>query len=221
MSHTQHHVAISYQGFIQQVTRLIALGYRQGLLMTYPLEKRDRWSQTDAKLIRQYPPLSVSKFVRARRKATGRLNVQLIRWEQYALILATAGSDDCGITQREKFVPVQALKSIAIGTDQELPIRFLQSNGQWTTALDKRACQNVKCYYEALAQHAPLRVAQAEFQQLERDLPSTRGLLAQKKLIRRALVLSARRAGKRWSATDFPVANLKKSYKVFVPATTS
>src|SRR5512135_2961890 len=84
--------ATSLEGFIQQLAvGYLCRGYRfyfQGII---PAAKDPR--AVDAKLIARYD-LAISKFTRARRKARGLANVQLLRYRRHFVLLSTPGAHD-------------------------------------------------------------------------------------------------------------------------------
>lgn len=86
----------TWQGFIQQAVYLISRGYVFHLLMLYPEKKRDRFEDTDRKLITKYGA-DLSKFQRSRRKLKGLANFYFMRWDQTACVFMTPGKIPEGV----------------------------------------------------------------------------------------------------------------------------
>jgi len=204
----------NWQGFLQQTIRLCALGYTRHKLTVYPNTKRGKWGEIDQKLISNYPLLALSKFQRARRKVSGLLNAQFLRWDRYSLLLATAeGTDDCKITELERFASVFS-QSIIFDVSPTIRLMVGRRNNKFTAFIETQTFKNLEAYYVEQAKRGDEAII-AEFAGLNAFLPSWSGIIRQKIALRAAIVKSARSAGHKWHTTQFPVSNKKRTFKVF------
>ena len=82
-----HAEATSLEGFVQQLVCYIASGYRWYVTGIIPSHKRP--SEVDASLLSKYD-VSLSKYQRARRKRSGKANVQYLRLGRFFVLIATS-----------------------------------------------------------------------------------------------------------------------------------
>ena len=81
--------AVSIEGFIQQLAvAYVSRGYF--FYVTGRVPQRKNPHDVDAKLVERYK-VEISQWARARRKKTGRANVQYLRHEDFFVLLATHG----------------------------------------------------------------------------------------------------------------------------------
>lgn len=205
----------SWQGFVQQLVMLSGRGYTQYKLTILPERKRMRFAEIDQKMAEQYSILKLSKYQKARRKTKGLINGHLLRWDKYSVLLLTKGEDDCAITTKEKMTWL-GKQRLQIEVSKTVTVEIVQNSDRITVQLAKSCYQDLKSYYEQAAKNSRNEIEiQNEFKGLDYFVPSWSGALAQKKKIRRAMMIAAKQQGRSFKSSDYPVRNKKKTYKVF------
>ncbi len=110
MHRDHHHVAVSVEGFVQQ----LACSYLRHGYWFYVAGRVPEWkdpAQVDTKLVRKYE-IDVSESTRRRRKKLSKANLQYLRFDRFFIILATAGShhfkqDESGAVRDIRRVPIK------------------------------------------------------------------------------------------------------------------
>lgn len=135
--------APTIEGFIQQVAvQYVSRGYWFYVSGFVPSAKDPR--MVAAKLIAKYD-IAASKFVRARRKAAGRANLQLILHGRFFLILATHGEH-----------PFYQEEKARIRDCREAPIRYASyaigfRGGHVQVRIDRDTERDLKAFYRQSA----------------------------------------------------------------------
>jgi hypothetical protein len=167
--------AVSVEGFVQQ----LAVGYVQHghfFYVTGEVPQRKDPRTVDAKLIERYG-LDLSKWARARRKATGRASVRYIRHGRFFVLIATKG--------RHEFFEREA----GILDLRRQPIRYAGYSVSYRRGVDRRWHVSVriagdeylrlKSYMVGLAAHRSVENLARELERVpfERYAPVRRQLL--------------------------------------------
>ncbi len=86
-----NYLVSSWQGLLQMVVYLVGRGYEQWHVTHLPVEKKDKFSIIDNKLIGQYQT-DKTKYQRNYSKEKGFANFVYLRWEHVVIILHTNGT---------------------------------------------------------------------------------------------------------------------------------
>lgn len=183
-------------------TNLVARGYHHHCLTTLPDKKRDRWPGIVQRLAEKYALkgkesiFSLSRDQRARRKAKGLLNAALVWWRDQVFILATEGRDDVGLHDHERLVRWPSAR-VQIAASKTYVYEVIQVDGRSTLTLSKRCLADKIAYFEDAARRLPVPALVESFGQFDRLVPSYAGCFRQKRKVASAIVLAARRAGRK------------------------
>lgn len=208
--HEVNIVSTSFDGFMQQLFRLMQEKYVYVSVTKYPEHKQDKWPIIDQKLVDKYPPLSKSKYQRAYRSKKGLMNAMIVRWDNCCILLCTGGKDDCGIREQEHFQHIKS-RPIVFEATRSLRFKVGMRNKSFTASLEAQCFRELLAYYEAEARKGRLTMLQDEFRGLDKTAMSYAGIFAQKVALQKAIIKSAKSAGHYWKRSQFPVALKRKS----------
>lgn len=206
----------TYQALLQQSVRLLSLGYHWHSLTMRPVRKENNAEDIDRKLVERYPVLALNKFQRARRKQKGLLNAQMVRFQRWQILFRSDGADDCGLVAGETWTDIRRERLVISELWRGFSFVVVRVDGSVTVALHKPNWQGVRAWFAELAKaRVPIAVIQAQFRQLDRDLPAWHGLYRQKKALAKLVVASLRKAGTRCQMSDFPVSSFRRPVKLY------
>lgn len=124
---SEKYLVVSWVAFTQQLQHLIARGYEEYCVVSYPEKKEDKFEKIDRKLISKYNA-NLDKDKSYYRKKKKICNFKFLRFGNQAMILKTKGKIEEGIVlddtfkhvKKEKMViPIGDKASLNIGYDNE------------------------------------------------------------------------------------------------------
>jgi hypothetical protein len=205
------HICTSWQGFLQQLITLISHGYRYYCKIEYPMQKQDKWYAIDTKLIAKYDA-DISKDKRYRNQLKEQANYMFIRWENYALVLRSAGvfmeSDDRFVDIKEKPLVLD------VGATLRLKIVPVGSKGHVTAYIEKSVYREIKAELLDHCRHKRVDVLKGRFSALN-GIPAYSGIVQQKAALLTEVVIEGRRHGLKLLRKDFIFRTGRKIVKVF------
>ena len=207
----------SWQGFIQQLVYLVSRGYYYYCLIEYPLRKKEKWHQIDAKLIDKYK-CNKSKFQRTRLKNKGNTNFYFIRYEHIALIMHTQGILPDDITMDDTFLDCRnkrARLNITIGSIDLWVMPPGDPNHQKVTVrIAKNSFRGIKDVLLNACRTQRKNIVVREYDKLN-GLPAWSGIVRQKRMLADYVV---REAGKHCiplHKNDLRLNTFRKIHKVW------
>ncbi|BCC56686.1 hypothetical protein [Bacillus cereus] len=124
---SEKYLVVSWVAFVQQLQHLIARGYEEYCVVSYPEKKEDKFEKIDRKLISKYNA-NLDKDKSYYRKKKKICNFKFLRFGNQAIILKTKGKIEEGVVvddtfkhvKKEKMViPIGDKASLSIGYDNE------------------------------------------------------------------------------------------------------
>lgn len=155
------YVATSLAGFVQQLAvSYLKNGYWFYVAGEIPAHKDPK--NTDRKIIEQYD-IGLSKWARARRKKTGRANLQYLRHGRFYVILATHGEH--AFFEGEKNRMKDARETPICISGYAIGYRRAQGGRTWhpSVRISLEYYRDLKAYFETLAVHRTVERLGEEF----------------------------------------------------------
>jgi len=200
----------TWQGFLQQIVYQVARGYVFFCLIQYSDKKREKWLNTDKKLITKYNT-DQSKDQRYRRKAKQLSNFIFLRWENWAVVLHTFGSIQ-GVVYDDKF---KSILETPLQVRLNLEYKVHRSaKGEITVHLSRESYQGIK---SILAHTMILQRREKLIDEFNRinGLPCWGGIVEQKAQLLDHILRKAPRYGIKVKREDFRFTTRRKVYTVF------
>lgn len=173
-------VAASVEGFIQQLAvSYISNGYFFYVTGQVP-EGKDP-ARVDAKLIERYS-VGISKWTRARRKRSGRANIQYIRRDRLFTLVATHGEHEFFQAEGDRVRDLRRVPLKAFG------YALSYKRGHAHVRIEREEFKGLKAYFLSRATHRRAEVLEDELRSLpyEPYAPVRRQLLQLLRLVNRA-----------------------------------
>ena len=154
--------AVSRAAFIQQFAiSYVQHGYWFYVKGTIP-DRKDP-IKTDQKIIGQYQ-IGISKWARARRKQSGKANLQYLRYQNFFVIVATKGRNEFF----EKENQVKDIRKTPLKfAGYSIGYRFGQGRFHASVRLELSRYKDLKAYFESRACHLSIDNLMREFQSLK------------------------------------------------------
>ena len=198
-------IVCTYQAFLQRLVQMVALGYHFYSISIRPSTKTERAVAIDQKLFLKYPCLNANTDQRTRRRKKGLLRAEFVRYQNFQVILRTDGADDSNLIQGERWHDARRRKLVLPGIWKSYDFVIFNLDGHWTVSLNKPCWRQVKGRFVEMAENKPKHLVAHQFELLDQELPSWKGLYRQKRFLQKKLVNAIRARGGKASVRDFPV----------------
>lgn len=207
------YLCTTWQGLLQMTVYLVGRGYYYHDVGTYPQKKRDKWLDTDRKMIAIYQ-CDKSKHQRVRMKKRGEARTMFLRWENVRVLLRTDGSLAPGVPCahfpdiRDKYAKIPVSEGIVF---------FLyidHKTGRATVRLTRESYLSIKVEIEETCRTEKAYKIINKVEHLN-GLPRCHGVNEQKVNLAKLAVKWGKRARKRIKYSDIKIEMRKKTVNVF------
>ncbi|GCF72258.1 hypothetical protein BC2903_60770 [Bacillus cereus] len=175
---SEKYLVVSWVGFVQQLQHLIARGYEEYCVVSYPEKKEDKFEKIDRKLISKYNA-NLNKDKSYYRKKKKICNFKFLRFGNQAIILKTKGKIEEGVVLDDTFKHIKKEKMvIPIGEKATLNVGF-DNEKKVSVFMSKEMYREVKYTCFEYVDSRKYKKAIETFNQLN-SLPSWGGIVDQK-----------------------------------------
>ena len=181
---SESHVIDNGFAFLQQIQLLLARGYTNYFIGTYPIKKEDKFEMIDKKIIQQYK-CDLNKDKIYYRKKKGLCNVKFLRHKNIYLLLKTNGKED--IDYENNYLSIKET-NLTIKLSDHLTVEFFyDSQLKITLKIEKQCFRDIRETIRDYLDARRFNEAANKFSSLN-GIPAYAGVIVQKKQLKQYLM---------------------------------
>lgn len=174
----------------------------------------ERQLKIDERLMDKFHITGMSKHNRYYNKKRGIANFLYIRYGSLCLVLKSVGNDG-GLSESEEFQDIREFPiEVEISNNIQLKINLSKTGKSWTAYFARECYRSIKAELLECLEHRQMRDLEYKFGALN-NIPAYSGINEQKKQMRNAIFLCAKKNGMVLNKDRFWICFKRKIYKVF------
>jgi hypothetical protein len=206
------YVCASWQGLLQQLVYLIGRGYFFYHVTYLPVNKKEKYSQIDAKLIGKYKT-DKTKWQRSRLKAKGVANFYYLRWKHVAVILHTLGEQEDEIIYDDKFLDIRK-NPLLLKISELVAFNIQIVDRRVTVKLAKDTYEGLRIELHQVAKTKSKEKMAKAFDRIN-GFPAWAGIIVQKRRLAWYLCEQAKKHNIQLDQSELRFVDQRKPVKVF------